>query len=119
MSPAGAIAVGTVPATAQPMTAPLAAPRPLTLVAIAGPLTGARFEVRGTLEIGREASGISLAFDSTASRRHAAITPTPLGLTIQDLGSTNGTLVNGGRVTQRELRPGDTIQIGVSVFRVE
>lgn len=119
MSPAGAVAVGTVPASAQPMTSAVPAPQPFTLVAIAGPLTGARFDVRGTLEIGRESSGVSLAFDPTASRRHAAMMATPFGLSIQDLGSTNGTLVNGSRVMQHELRRGDTIQIGVSVFRVE
>lgn len=119
MSPAGAVAAGPVGPAAQTMTAAIPLSRPHALVAVAGPLTGTRFEVSGSLEVGREATGISLSFDSTASRRHARVVVTAGGLAIQDLGSTNGTLVNGVKVTQQELRPGDLVQVGVSVFRVE
>jgi pSer/pThr/pTyr-binding forkhead associated (FHA) protein len=47
-----------------------------------------------------------------ASRRHAEIVPVTGGFVLRDLGSTNGTFVNGERVEQRQLRPGDRIRIG-------
>ncbi len=47
-----------------------------------------------------------------ASRRHAEIVPVTGGYVMRDLGSTNGTFVNGERVDQRQLRPGDRIRIG-------
>jgi pSer/pThr/pTyr-binding forkhead associated (FHA) protein len=95
------------------------APVGFTLVATAGPLTGQRFSVTGTLEAGREAQGIPLAFDPQASRRHAAFTLAGGGLSVQDLGSTNGTFVNGQRVPSSPLKPGDTVTIGNNTFRVE
>jgi hypothetical protein len=53
------------------------------------------------------------------SRRHAMITVTPKGFYIKDLGSQNGTFVNGGRITERLLADGDSIDIGQAklVFR--
>lgn len=106
----------------QPTYAPSAPAMPLatpTLVALTGPLTGTRVPVVGPVELGREAAGVSLAFDSQASRRHAVVAPGPTGLTVQDLGSTNGTLVNGQRISNAVLRHGDTLQIGLTSFRVE
>jgi len=50
--------------------------------------------------------------DSNVSRRHAEIRPTPDGFALVDLGSTNGSRVNGVRVVQRDLRDGDEITIG-------
>jgi predicted component of type VI protein secretion system len=47
-----------------------------------------------------------------ASRRHAEIAPVTGGYLLRDLESTNGTFVNGERVDQRQLRPGDRIRIG-------
>ena len=46
------------------------------------------------------------------SRHHALISHTPEGATIVDLGSTNGTLVDGCTVKERDLAPGNTIAIG-------
>lgn len=107
------------PSTPAPAVAQPAVPTLPVLVALTGPLTGTRVPVQGPVELGREATGVSLAFDSQASRRHAVISPSPAGLTVQDLGSTNGTLVNGQRISNAVLRPGDTIQIGLTSFRVE
>ncbi len=92
---------------------------PGSLAAISGQLTGSRFSLGQPLEIGREASGIALTGDAQASRRHALISAGPQGLQLQDLGSTNGTFVNGARVTTTLLRQGDMIRIGSSEFRVE
>jgi pSer/pThr/pTyr-binding forkhead associated (FHA) protein len=102
-----------------PAPAPSASPATHTLVATSGPLTGQRFPVAGSLEAGREASGVSLAFDTSASRRHAAFSAGPAGLQVTDLGSTNGTFVNDQRVQSTTLRAGDTVRIGVTTFRVE
>lgn len=89
------------------------------LVAVTGPLTGQRFPVGAMIEAGREVMGIPLAFDSSASRRHASFTPMPGGLILTDLGSTNGTFVNDQRVQAATLAKGDLVRIGVTTFRVE
>lgn len=112
---------GGTPVQARPV-APMpvaAAPPGLTLVALTGPLTGTRYPLGSHLELGREGSGVRLSFDAQASRRHASLTPTSAGIALQDLGSTNGTTVNGQKVTSALLRAGDTIQIGQTSFRVE
>jgi pSer/pThr/pTyr-binding forkhead associated (FHA) protein len=109
------------PAPSQPMQMPMAqqtvsAPE---LVAIAGPLTGQRFALLTPIEIGREAAGISLPFDSMASRKHAMVALVPGGVTVTDLGSTNGTFVNDQRVQAATLNRGDLVRIGISTFRFE
>ncbi|MCE5199436.1 MAG: FHA domain-containing protein [Armatimonadota bacterium] len=74
----------------------------------------------GTAVIGREAANqIALTSDSTASRRHAIITSGNGTYTIRDEGSANGTFVNGAKITEQKLTPGDEIQIGGSKFRFE
>lgn len=90
-----------------------------TLVALTGPIQGQRFPVSHPIDIGREAQGIPLGFDSQSSRRHATVSPAPDGVRIQDLGSTNGSFVNGQRVTDSVARPGDVILVGSTQFRVE
>ena len=50
--------------------------------------------------------------DTNVSRRHAEIRPTVDGFILVDLGSTNGSKVNGERITQRELRDGDELVFG-------
>jgi pSer/pThr/pTyr-binding forkhead associated (FHA) protein len=89
------------------------------LVAIAGPLTGQRYAVGGLMEAGREAPGITLGFDTSASRKHASFSPSPVGIMVNDLGSTNGTFVNDQRVQAAVLNKGDLVRIGVTTFRVE
>ncbi|HRF59810.1 MAG TPA: FHA domain-containing protein [Fimbriimonadaceae bacterium] len=64
--------------------------------------------------LGREV-GVDLAFpaEPTVSRRHAAIEISPTGFTIEDLGSSNGTFVNGQSVTtMAALAAGDEIRLG-------
>ena len=112
------------PTQAMPPTTPYgiptqAFPAPPTLLALDGPLAGRRFPVVGPLEIGREASGIALPGDANASRRHARVEPAPGGLGVVDLGSTNGTYVDGARVPSAVARPGSTVRVGGTTFRVE
>ena len=93
-------------------------PQP-SLVALSGPIAGQRFALAGPLEIGREASGIAIPSDATASRRHARVEPVGTGWQVVDLGSTNGTLVNGVKTAQALLKPGDEFQVGATAFRFE
>jgi pSer/pThr/pTyr-binding forkhead associated (FHA) protein len=88
----------------------------LSLVATNGPIAGQRFPVVGNLIIGRESAGITLGFDTMASRNHAEISPSG---EIRDLGSTNGTLVNGAKIQSTNLKVGDVVQVGATTFRVE
>ncbi len=97
---------------------PAASAMGFAVVALDGPLSGQRFSVPGALEVGREAAGIRLP-DPNASRRHAILAPSTGGVTVSDLGSTNGTFVNGQRVQQQEARAGDVVKFGGTSFRVE
>ena len=84
-----------------------------------GPLAGQTFEVVGELMIGREHSGVTLD-DSLVSRRHAVVRTLPGALEVEDLGSTNGTYVDGERLRGRtSVRDGAEIRIGTTVFEVE
>lgn len=106
-------------APSQPTQAFASPAAPLALIATGGPMTGRRFEVSQIVEAGREATGITLSGDANASRRHASFAPVPGGIQMTDLGSTNGTFVNGNRVHSAVLGRGDVVQLGGSTFRVE
>ena len=70
------------------------------------------------LTVGR-GPGVDLAFDDESmSREHAAIEFTSEGFRIRDLGSTNGTLLNGGDVRVGELKHGDKFQVGEHLFQL-
>ncbi len=79
------------------------------------PITG------GSVSVGRDsANTIALADDTTVSRRHAEIQLQNGGAVVRDLGSANGTFVNGVRISgEQALRAGDEIQIGNTRFRFE
>lgn len=66
-----------------------------------------------TLLVGREAGDIVLR-DPQASARHLELTWDGRSLTFRDLGSTNGTFVNGARFAEKMLQPGEAITIGSS-----
>lgn len=57
--------------------------------------------------------------DPTISRRHASLERAGEQVTVRDLGSSNGTFVNGSRVEAGVLAPGDTVTFGKVTFRVE
>ena len=75
----------------------------------------------GETVVGREENlGLSLVGESSVSRRHATITRNGSLLTLRDLGSTNGTFVNGRRISaDTPLSSGDDVQFGAVRFRVE
>lgn len=63
--------------------------------------------------VGRESpNGIPLAEDDFASGHHARIDLRADGVWVEDLNSTNGTFVNGGRISAERLEPGDVLRIG-------
>jgi hypothetical protein len=65
-----------------------------------------------TLSIGRLPECDIVIPDSRVSRRHAEVRPTVDGFSLVDLGSTNGSKVNGERTTHRDLRDGDELDFG-------
>ena len=68
--------------------------------------------------IGRSEACDLVLWDQTVSRRHAELSRTSVGWLLSDLDSTNGTRVNGWRVKQGRVRPGDRVQVGRVRLRV-
>jgi pSer/pThr/pTyr-binding forkhead associated (FHA) protein len=88
------------------------------LVVISGVAAGSEFIVdRVRTTVGR-GPGVDLAFaDAEMSQQHAAIEFAAGGFRLCDLGSTNGTYVNGALVRVCELKNADRVQLGRFVFQ--
>jgi pSer/pThr/pTyr-binding forkhead associated (FHA) protein len=73
------------------------------------------------LTIGRgRQNDIAIGADEYASARHARFEPRQDGVWVQDLGSTNGTYLNGARLERpRRLSPGDVVRVGETDLRYE
>jgi ABC transport system ATP-binding/permease protein len=83
-----------------------------------GPASGERLDVNSELVVGRLDADLTID-DEQLSRRHARLTPVEGTLEIEDLGSLNGTWVNGDRIAgPTRLDVGDLVQVGVSVLEV-
>jgi adenylate cyclase len=82
---------------------------------------GSFFELRPGLPLvlGRALSSDLPVLDPTVSRRHAELTIEPSSVQIKDLGSSNGTFVNGSRVTATTLRTGDRVVFGKILFELQ
>lgn len=83
---------------------------------------GSNFELNSSqLSVGRgRQNEIALPEDEYASARHARFEPREDGVWVQDLGSTNGTYLNGARLERpRRLTPGDIVRIGDTDLRYE
>lgn len=97
--------------------------RPAAFRVLEGPglRAGSTITVSSSTVVGRDAgSGITLDGDDFASSRHASIEPRADGVWVEDLGSTNGTFVNGERITGRTLvRAGDAVRIGQTELQLE
>lgn len=94
----------------------------VTLHVVAGPQTGRSFtfDQHDTFMIGRsEDAQFCLPHDRFFSRHHCILEIAPPQAFIRDLGSTNGTFVNGIRVETAYLKHGDRIQGGETVLEVE
>ncbi len=80
---------------------------------------GRRIRIAGRLTVGRGEDAGLVVDDPEISRAHAVFGVTPDGLEIQDLGSLNGTWVNGERITSPTLlAPGDAVKIGATRIEV-
>ncbi len=87
-----------------------------TIAIVKGPQTGVVFELsEATVTLGRDPRNTIFLNDMTVSRNHARIDLSKLEqgiITIEDLGSLNGTWVDGAIVNNAQLVDGSTIQIG-------
>lgn len=87
-----------------------------TLTIVKGPQMGAIFELESnTISLGRDPKNDVFLNDMTVSRRHASLDLSGLSsgyATIEDLGSLNGTWVDGTLITRASIKDGSTIQIG-------
>jgi FHA domain len=91
----------------------------LILEIVEGAEAGRQTTLGTPLEIGRDQSTDIALDDEQASRRHARVTAQGDLALIEDLGSTNGTYVNGQPVEgPRVLRPGDRIRVGLTVMEL-
>lgn len=68
--------------------------------------------------VGRDPGCDIVLNDAKCSRRHAVIEETPEGVTVRDSGSANGIYVNGKKVENSPLRPGDTLRMGAVKLRL-
>jgi hypothetical protein len=83
---------------------------------------GEQFELDSTqLTIGRgRQNDIAISTDEYASARHARFEPRQDGVWVQDLGSTNGTYLNGARLEHpRRLAQGDVVRVGETDLRFD
>ena len=74
----------------------------------------------GPVELGRDANaGVSLLQDDLLSRRHVRITPEADGARVEDLGSRNGTFVDGDQIhSPAHLAPDGQLLVGVTVLQL-
>jgi pSer/pThr/pTyr-binding forkhead associated (FHA) protein len=94
---------------------------PLTLVVVAGPpeLTGVRVALDRTVRIGRSPELELVVADDFMSTLHARIVPAAGGPVLEDLDSTNGTVLNGRSVKGAvPLTAGDEIEVGTVKLKV-
>lgn len=90
------------------------------LEVIDGPDRSARFALQdAVLHIGRHSQCELVLHDPEISRRHLKIMQSDRGWLVDDLGSTNGTSVNGQRITRQITGPGDKIQLGQTTLVIK
>lgn len=87
---------------------------------ISGKYQGGEFplKVDKQIVIGRSSELDMVLVEDMVSRKHAKISFSDGKITIEDLGSTNGTFVNGEKVKQARLKEGDRILIGTSILKL-
>ncbi len=101
----------------QPPRVPLSQ---LALRFISGKYQGGEFPLGENKEIivGRSSDLDMVLVEDMVSRRHARIACSDSDITIEDLGSTNGTFVNGEKIKRSHLKEGDRVLIGTSILKV-
>jgi pSer/pThr/pTyr-binding forkhead associated (FHA) protein len=90
-----------------------------TLVEVAGGAEGNEYPLDAERLVVGRGPEVDFAFDDDAmSAQHASFENTRGGVTVTDLGSTNGTCVNGESVSTRALSHGDRVEIGGHTFEL-
>lgn len=94
---------------------------PMRLVAEGGPYDGRVFELRAAeIAVGRAVDNDVVLDDPSLSRKHGKLHRRGLAeLEVEDLGSSNGTFINGRKVGRGAVKPGDVVRFGELSFRVE
>lgn len=111
------------PSPTSPATPNLASPRQRArvpvLTVLTGEMSGRLFRLESQSAVIGRLPECEIQFsDSGVSRMHARLEVSSIGVVVVDLGSTNGTFVNGKTVTHQALKDGDKVQIGsVAVLR--
>jgi len=72
-----------------------------------------------TLVVGRAVTSDIPIYDPTISRRHAEVSLTETGVLVKDLGSSNGTFLNGAKIAEAEAAANDVVTFGKVAFRVK
>ncbi|MCA9587582.1 MAG: sigma 54-interacting transcriptional regulator [Myxococcales bacterium] len=90
----------------------LGAPAGLQALVLNGHHKGSSKVVGGRLTIGKAADNDLVLSDDTVSRHHCEILRAPDGLHVRDLGSTNGTRIDGTRVREAMVQPGSVLKVG-------
>jgi len=86
----------------------------------AGPRVGERLPLRAVSSVGRDSGNDVVLNDEAASAKHAIVSFAEGEWWLEDAGSTNGTLLNGSRVRDRErLHYGDELAVGRIALRLE
>ena len=96
--------------------------RPTRFRVVGGPglREGKTIDISSATVLGRDpGTGIRLDGDEFASSQHARIEPRQDGVWVEDLNSTNGTFVNGEKITAERLQPGDVVRVGQTELRLE
>jgi hypothetical protein len=104
---------GAPPAPGQPK-------RAFALRFISGKYQGGEFPIYPDkpIVVGRSSDLDMVLVEDMVSRKHARIAMGGEGIMIEDLGSTNGTFVNGEKVKKAKLKEGDRVLIGTSILKV-
>jgi pSer/pThr/pTyr-binding forkhead associated (FHA) protein len=95
-------------------------PKSFALKFISGKYQGGEFPLKSGKQvvIGRSSELDMVLVEDMVSRKHAKIMVGEGKITIEDLGSTNGTFVNGEKIKQARLKEGDRILIGTSILKL-
>jgi len=88
-----------------------------TLHILQGRATAPEFNIGDGVTIGRGEENAVRLYDETSSRRHAEVRRDGGDFRVRDLGSSNGTFLNGARITDVVLTDGDEIQVGATRLR--
>ncbi len=72
-----------------------------------------------TVVVGRAVTSDLAVIDPTISRRHAELRISGDGVLVKDLESSNGTFINGSRITEQLLKPNDSVTFGKVVFQLK